>query len=70
MYDIPDGCEPYLYKTFFTDKDGLSQIEMNGVVNFMSVAKHICGHEGKIPKVFVHMLDTDNMRRLVQYFHI
>jgi hypothetical protein len=68
VYDIPDGCEEWMYNSFFTD---ISQSEMNGVVNFMGAERESLHDYDIVPKKFVHRLDNDDMLRLVSsyFFH-
>jgi hypothetical protein len=65
VYDIPDGCEAWLYNSHFTEISDISQSEMNGVVNFMGAERESLHDYDILPKKIVHRLDNNNMRRLV-----
>jgi hypothetical protein len=65
VYDIPDGCEEWLYNSYFTD---ISQSEMNGIVNFMGAERESLHDYDIVPKKIVHRLDNDDMIRLVSSY--
>jgi hypothetical protein len=68
VYDIPDGCEEWLYNSHFNEISDISQSEMNGVVNFMGAERASLHDYDIVPKKIVHRLDNNDMRRLVSSY--
>jgi hypothetical protein len=68
VYDIPNGCEEWLYNSHFTEIFDISQSEMNGVVNFMGAERESLHDYDIVPKKIVHRLDNNDMRRLVSSY--
>jgi hypothetical protein len=68
VYDIPNGCEEWLYNSYFTEISDISQSEMNGVVNFMGAERESLHDYDIVQKEIVHRLDNNDMRRLVSSY--